>query len=208
MINLLPPQRLANLRLARSNTILRRYIELVIISVIILLAAVALAYYFLHDQQVNTRQTVELNQQKITQLEPFQKQAQQLSLTVNTIAGLMAHNVKFSEMLTQVGGVTPSGAVLTGLQFSIEDLKSPLIISAQVDTEQKAAILRNNLAGSTLFSKAEIQSITQTGASGTTSSVPNNSDTTAGAGVASTSPYKFTTVINAYFKNNTVVGKP
>ena len=207
MINLLPPQRLANLRLARQNTILRRYVELALVSAVILAGACAVAYYFLNAQQVNTRRTVELDQQKIDQLEPVQKQAEQLSLTVNTIAGLLSHNVKFSDMLTQVGSVTPSGAVLTGLQFSIENLKSPLIISAHVDTEQKAAVLRNNLAGSALFSKAEIQSITQVGSSGTTSSVPNNSDAT--PGVADTlSPYKFTTVINAYFKSDAVVGKP
>jgi hypothetical protein len=30
MINLLPPGRVLNIRLARSNTILRRYVELII----------------------------------------------------------------------------------------------------------------------------------------------------------------------------------
>ncbi len=111
-------------------------------------------------------------------------------------------------MLTQIGNITPPGAVLTGLQFSIEDLKLPLVISAQVDSEQKAAVLRNNLAGSSLFSKADIQTISQIGASGSTNSVPSNSQSSSGSTDIATGPYKYTTVINAYFKATTGVKKP
>lgn len=203
MINLLPPDRLANLRIARSNTILRRYIQLALIGSVVLVAAVVLAYYFLNTQQVNTRHTAEANQQKIAQLEPVQKQAEELSATVNTIAGLFSRNIKFSDMLTQIGGVMPPGSVLTGLQFSIEDLDSPLAISAQVDTEQKAAILRNNLAGSSLFSKAEIQTIAHINndVSVSDSTTPSPSKTPTTSVTTNKSPYNYTTVINAYLKD-------
>lgn len=199
MINLLPPSRLTNLRIARNNTVLRRYIELTVLSILVLSAAVFFAYYQLRVQQTNTQSTLDLSKQKIAKLEPVQKQAEQLSLTVNTIAGLMSHNVQFSEMLTQIGNVMPTGSVLTGLQFSIEDLKSPLVISAQVDSEQKAAILRNNLASSPLFSKADIQSISQLDDkdTGNTTAVPQ---TPTSENTSADTPYKFTTVINAYFK--------
>lgn len=207
MINLLPPQKLTNLKIARSNTIIRRYVELTLLSMVLLTVAVIAAYYFLHAQQENTKQTVAVDQTKIAQLEPVQKQAEQLSLTVNTVAGLLSHNVQFSDMLTKIGGLMPQGSVLTGLQFSIEDLKSPLIISAQVDSEQKVAILRNNIASSELFAKADIQIISQVGASGTTNSVPSNGTQTDQEVADANTIYKFTTVINAYFKDNVVVKK-
>ena len=203
MINLLPPARLTNLKIARSNTIIRRYVELTLLSMAFLAVAVIVAYYFLNAQQVDTKQTVEVDQKKIAELQPVQKQAEQLSLTVNTVAGLLSHNIKFSDMLTQIGGVMPQGSVLTGLQFSIEDLKSPLIISAQVDSEQKAAILRNNIASSPLFSKADIQTISQVGATGSTNSTPSN-DGAPTDEAKNDSIYKFTTVINAYFKDSVV----
>lgn len=207
MINLLPPNRLANIRIARSNTMLRRYIEFSLVSVLVLIVAVVAAYYLLHSQQVNTQKTVDVDAKQIQQLEPVQKQAEQLSTTVNTIAGLLSRNVKFSDMLTQIGGLMPPGSVLTGLQFSVEDLKSPLVISAQVDTQQKAAILRNNLASSNLFSKADIQTISQINAQGESSNSGNaplanpTAPPATNAVPASNSPYKFTTVINAYFKD-------
>lgn len=205
MINLLPPTRLANLKVARSNTILRRYVELTLMSIALLALATIFGYYFLNSQRTDTQKTVEVNQSKVAELQPVQKQAEQLSGTINTVTGLLAHNVKFSDMLKQIGGVMPQGSVLTGLQFSIEDLKSPLVISAQVDTEQKAAVLRNNLAASELFSRADIQSISQIGATGTTNSVPSN-DSAPGQD-SETGPYKFNTVINAYLKSSTGVSK-
>ena len=215
MINLLPPARLTNLRIARSNTILRRYIELILLSLGLFGLAVFAGYYFLHIQQSNTARTLELSRQKVKKLEPVQKQATELSATVNTIAGLFSsNNVKFSEMLTQIGGLMPDGSVLTGLQFSIEDLKSTLVVSAQVDTEQKAAILRNNLASSSLFSKVDIQTISQIQSTTSGSSTSTNSTSSSNTNSSSTtptdtaptsepiqdSPYKFTAVLNAYLK--------
>lgn len=202
MINLLPPQRVVSLKIARSNTVLRRYVELTIVSMILLFAAFGMAYYFLHAQQTNTAQTVELDKQKIEKLRPVQKQAEELSSTVNTVAGLLTNNVKFSQMLTQIAGLMPQGSVLTGLQFSIEDVKLPLAISAQVDSEQKAAILRNNIEASDLFSRADIQNISLIGEPGSTNSVPSNG--VADKPSSTQSLYTYTTVINAYLSNNEV----
>jgi Tfp pilus assembly protein PilN len=192
MINLLPAERLIAMRLARSNSIFKRYIELTLLGMAILAVVIAGSYYYLNRQRQNIRQSVSLNQAKIDELEPVQKKAEELSSTINTIAGLQSRDVKFSELLTNIGSLMPQGAVLTGLQFSLDDLKSPLVISAQIDTEQKAAVLRNNLASSELFSKAEIQTITQ-----------GDTTTAAGSPVTSSvnSAYKYSTVINAYFKD-------
>ncbi len=201
MINLLPPQRLLNMRIARNNMILRRYLELALISFVVIAGAVIGAYYLLENQQTNIKTTLEADQKKVKELEPVQKQAEDLSVTINTIAGLMSRNVVFSDMLTQIGGIMPSGSVLTGLQFSLEDLKSPLVVSAQVESEERAAVLRNNLASSPLFKSAEIKLITEI--------KKEESATTdlAGEPVVQ-SPYNYTVTINAFFKDDTGVKKP
>lgn len=160
MINLLPPKRLLNLRIARANTILRRYIELALISLMLLAAALAVSYYFLHARQQNVQATLDINQEKLKKLEPVQAEAQQLSTTINTIAGLQSRNVRFSQMLTKIGGAMPNGAVLTGLQFSLENATAPFVISAEVENEELAAVLRNNLLAIGLFNSATIKKIT------------------------------------------------
>ena len=206
MINLLPPKRLLNIRIARTNTVLKRYIILVVLGVAILGGAVAASYYFLNSQQVNIKQTL-VEQQKAQQLEPIQKQAEELSVTVNTIAALLTRNIKFSDMLTTIGGLMPNGAVLTGLQFSIEDLDAPLVISAKVENEELAAVLRNNLAGSDLFKGADIESIRIIEESKTPANTNTSEDGTATpVPPQPVSKYKYVTVINAYFKD--LKGKP
>ena len=193
MINLLPPKRLINMRIARNNTILRRYLELAFISSVVIGVAVMGAYYILNNQQQDIQKNVDINQAKVAQLAPIQKEAEELSATINTIAGLMSKNIKFSEMLTQIGGVMPSGSSLTGLQFSLEDTSSPLVVSAQVQTEERAAVLRNNLANSTLFKDATIVTITEIKQEESTASDP--------ATPVLENPYRYTVTINAFFKD-------
>lgn len=206
MINLLPPDRVLNIRLARSNTILRRYIELIIFGALVLLAAILVARYFFGIQNDNIQRTVDLNSAKIADLEPVQKQAEELSATVNTISGLLSRNVKFSNMLAQIGGIMPPGSVLTGLKFSLEDMEAPLVVSAQVDNEQKAAVLRNNLATSSLFDKAEIKNITKIEEETATTPATTATVPALTATPSPVSAYKFTTVINAYFKPGVLGG--
>lgn len=205
MINLLPPKRLLNIKIARSNTVLRRYVELILIGMVIVGAAVIAAYYFLNTQQSNVKNTLTTNQEKLSELSKVQKEAEELSATVNTISGLLSRNVKFSEMLTRIGGTMPDGAVLTGLQFSIENTNAPLTISAEVENEERAAVLRNNLLTSGLFKTVNIKSINlikQAESSNEESETETETEETPVPDVANTSDerYRYTAVLDAYLK--------
>lgn len=196
MINLLPPKRLLDMRIARSNTVLRRYIELVVFSILIIFVALAAAYYLLSRQQQSVKSTLETNQQKVAELEPVQKDAEELSATVNTISGLLSSNVKFSEMLTKIGGTMPAGTVLTGLQFSIENTNAPFVISAEVESEERAAVLRNNLLASGLFKSVDIKTISLIEEEGEAAQ-PG----TEAAPAAPARTYRYTTTIDTYLKD-------
>jgi hypothetical protein len=191
MINLLPPNDLQDIKVAKRSSVLRRYIELILVATVIIAVLVSGSYYYLKRQESNTQKTVELNNTKIEELGSVQEQAEQLSATVNTISLLLARDIKFSIILTDIGKLMPSGAVLTGLELTSADQEAPLVISAQVDTEQKAAILRNNLEASDLFERAEIKSITRIGEDSNSSGDADEKP--------SDSPYKYITVIEAYF---------
>lgn len=193
MINLLPPQKLANIRIARSNTVLRRYIELTLLSLAVIVTAFITANYYMNIQQDNVQRVIETNQKTIKELEPVQKEAVQLSNTVNTIASLLTRDVRFSSLLEQIGGIMPNGSVLTGIQYSTDDLKAPLVISAQVENEQIAAVLLNNINSSDIFASAEIQSINSV-------EEENSTTTTQDQSTPQTSQYRYTATINAYFK--------
>ena len=65
MINLLPPKRVFGIKVARNNTILRRYLELSLMAMLFLCATVLIAHYFIHQQNVNTRTAIELEEVKL-----------------------------------------------------------------------------------------------------------------------------------------------
>jgi Tfp pilus assembly protein PilN len=213
MINLIPPKRLINMRIARSNTVLRRYIELLLMSAALVVLALVVSYYFLNHRQKNVQATLDIEQKKAQQLEPVQKDAQQLSATINMIAGLQSRNVKFSQMLTTIGGAMPNGTVLTGLQFSLENVDAPFVISAEVENESLAAVLRNNLLAVGLFKTVTIKNITLLEKVEDTSQQPTQSTDTqaetteqpASQPKPPASPYRYTTTIDTYFKDMGVV---
>lgn len=196
MINLLPPKDRHAIALAKKNSILRRYIELCLVSALVLLVLLAGSYYYLKQQENNIQQTADLNKQKVAQLEPVQEEAEQLATTMSTISALLARDVSFSNMLRDIGKLMPSGSSLTGLELSSVESDAPLSISAQVENEQTVAILRNNLASSSLFEKAEIKSIVRKGEE-ETSETQKQSEKDEDE---KESRYQYTATLEAYFK--------
>ncbi len=196
MINLLPPKERQAIATAKKNSILRRYIELFLLSAAILALLVAGSYYYLKRQEKNIQQTADLNKQKLQELEPVQEEAQQLAATMETITALLARDVSFSQMLRDIGKLMPQGSSLTGLELSGVDSQAPLSISAQIENEQTAAVLRNNLAASNLFEKAEIKSIIRKGEDETTTTDKNKKED------EKNSRYQYTATLEAYFKSS------
>ena len=69
-------------------------------------------------------------------------------------------------------------------------------------------MLRNNLAASSLFEKAELKNITKIEDETSTTTPTNPSTGPSASGTTQpVSAYKFTTVINAYFKPGILGGK-
>jgi hypothetical protein len=194
MINLLPPKDRLSIEIAKRNTVLRRYLELALLSAVLLAVLVTGSYYFLKLQEKNTKKTIEINNQKLSSLSPVEDEAKQLSATVKTISALLSREINFSSMLTSIGQLVPKNAVLSGLELSSTDTNAPLSISAQVVDENTAAVLRNNLAGSYIFDKADIKSITKIGEDSPDGSSSTQQD------IKKDSPYKFIVIIDAYFK--------
>lgn len=181
-----------NLEYAKRNTVLRRYFELCTLAVVFLAALMVGSYYYLNQQRINTEAELALNKENVAELEPIQAEAEELSRTINTISAIFARDVNFSNMLTDIGTLMPTGSVLSGLELSGVDAKSPLVVSAQVDTEKKAAVLRNNLEASDLFDSAKILSISRIGTEDVAESNTEDSPT-------EDSPYSFIVNIEAYF---------
>jgi Tfp pilus assembly protein PilN len=164
MINLLPPETKENLRYARRNRMLRRWI---IVSLTCLVGgALLLAGGGLYLQQSidgTSKQIADSQRQLDAQhLDTVQKQITDMSNNLKLTVQVLSKEILFSKLLTQLGSVTPSNVVLTNL--SIQQTQGSIDITAQAANYNAATQLQANLADpkNQIFSQADIESISCT----------------------------------------------
>jgi len=159
MINLLPPEKKQDIKYGRLNIILIQYVVLAMVVTVTLLGIVVLGSNKLSSVQKDIQKEVKASELKVNDLRGYHEQAQQISNQVQTLSNLFSREVKFSELLTSIGGVMPTGSSLTQLTLS-DDRTLPLSLTADVTSEEVAAVLRKNLEESDIFEKADIVSLT------------------------------------------------
>ncbi len=159
MINLLPPQQKQAIKFGRINLILVQYIAVAVITIIALAGIIILGDNKLSNVQNQLRTEVKDGQAEVESLKGYHEEAREIASQIDTLSKLFANEVKFSELLTSIGGVMPTGSSLTQLSLN-EDRSLPINLTAQVVNEGTAAVLRKNLEESDIFSKADIVSLT------------------------------------------------
>lgn len=158
MINLLPPETRDNIAYARKNSILLKYVGIIILVIIgILFTALAGQFYINNSATSYTSQIKQSQEQlKIQKLEETQKRVESISGSMKLAVQVLSKQVLFSEMLKQIGSAIPEGAVLTGL--SINQLQGGIDITAAATDYNTATQVQLNLQdpNNKIFEKADI----------------------------------------------------
>jgi Tfp pilus assembly protein PilN len=164
MINLLPDAVKQDVRYAKLNVTVLQYTILIILISISLVAILLFGVSVVSSDEQALQENIEDKQAILTTLQPTIDEAKDLETAINTIGALFEREVSFSELLQDIGSVIPEGASLSSLSLTGNE-EEPLLITAEVSTQATAAILRENLEKSDLFSGADIQSISVAGIS-------------------------------------------
>jgi len=158
VINLLPPDVKSSIKYGAYNVNIVQY------GILLIILGVALAALLLFGVQIVRSDEASLNKaisRKQIQLEEYaddNTKARALTAKISTISKLLEGEVKFSELLQEIGRLLPTGASLMGLQLTT-DFSEPLVLAAKVNSKQTATELQQNLANSDLFIGADIQSL-------------------------------------------------
>lgn len=158
MINLLPPAVKQQNQFARWNVSLLQYTFLTVAISISLVGVLIFGVVIVSRDESSLQKAIDTKQQTLDQLQPEFNQAKLLANRVNTVKALFDKNIEFSKLLQNIGALIPDGASLTGLSLTGNDQR-PLQIQAKVKTQDLAAVLRENLEASDIFSLADIQVI-------------------------------------------------
>lgn len=163
MINLLPSDTKKARMYGRRNKRLVGY-SLSILSIGIITISVAL----FNMQYVNAdenRLKTEMAQRdaEVVTLEASQKDVEKISGQLKTIDKLYSGEVKFSVLVPKIGALLPNGVVLNALTLT-GGKASPLQLDIDMDQQNLAAVLQQNLVNSDLFEAVDISAITTKGA--------------------------------------------
>lgn len=160
MINLLPPERKQQLRFARLNARLRRYLILLIVVIVIngLIFAGSLVYLNFEQQQVTKGLAVA--QSDIAGYAAFKQQAEDTSTRLTAIKNLRAAQTRFSLLLTDLSKVMPAGDTLGGITLT-GDASKPVQITVTANSYNNALAFRDALVNSPRIAAADLENVSQ-----------------------------------------------
>ena len=166
MINLLGPEDKKQLRAARVNTILLRYYFLAIL-VIAGAGGILAGGFYIADQNKNSSK-VELSQAEndTADYTTVRQQAETFSNNLKMAKQILATEVVYSKMITDIANTIPARTILTSLYLTPETISKKMELSFKTKSYDQGIQLKTSLENSDLFSDVSITNITSKGQEG------------------------------------------
>ena len=164
MINLLPPEAKKQIRAARFNVVLRNYIVMLTITGVLLAATFAIGFWV----TINDKSLAETNkassQAAAAEYQETRKAAEDFAKNLNTAQAILATNVSFSKLITDIATNVPSGVILSNLSLggSTAAQNTPVEINAKARSYNDAVRLKDSLEASPIFENVRLTNITDT----------------------------------------------
>lgn len=154
MINLLPPSMKTQLKYAKLNRQLIKYVWVVVIVIALILAMLGVTYFLIHREIGLTQAKLADQDQAIKVYGDIENNAKGLADRLKAISDVQKNQNHFSELFKEIASLTPSDVSIESLQ--IDSDKNTATLTALSDNYTSAAGLRNQLAKSTRFSNVDI----------------------------------------------------
>ena len=162
MINLLPPQRSAQIKYGRRNASLRLWLSFTAAAIIGLIIILVAGSVYINNQSKNlNRQIADSQAQlKAQNLNQVQKDAKEISGDIKEINQVLNQELSFSGLLQSIGALMPARTVLTSLSLS-SNVKSSINLDAATVDPPAAAQIAVNISDpkQDLFSKVDIVNV-------------------------------------------------
>lgn len=174
MINLLPNDIKKDTGYARSNSILRRWIGVFLLTIVGIGVITVFGLFYI-NQSINSysseisKTTQELKDQK---LEETEKKVQDISTSLQLVVKVLSRQIMFSSLIKQVAVSIPQNAVLASLE--IPKTEGGIDISASAKDYNTATQVQVNLQDpkNKIFDKADIINISCSTSSGADKNYP------------------------------------
>lgn len=162
MINLIPQDIKKDLKFARRNTYLVRYMIGAGVGFVAVLLVLIAGYVFLQQEARSHRDSIAASEAQLKAANETAtiNRVQEISNSLKLVVDVLGQEVLFSELLRQVGAAMPSGTVLQNLSLSSE-LSGAIDLQAGAEDYTSASQVQINMQdpNNQIFDKADIVSI-------------------------------------------------
>jgi len=166
MINLLPIDKKAEIRAARTNLMLVRYIAVLVLATSFILGSMYVTYTVLGLTKSSSEKIIASNDVKAGVYSTTESQVAALSASLAQTKTLLDQEVRYSKVFVNIAQLMPSGAVFGKLDLSSASFSgAPTNAKVYAKTSAEAVTLRQNFEKSTLFSGVSFQTIVESGSS-------------------------------------------
>lgn len=164
MINLLPPDMRVELRAAKANTTLRKYLFTALAASASLLMIFGGALYINQVYYEDYKRQLADSEQKLASLQDLRQRVKVYNESLAQAKDIFGKEIRLSNLIRNLSGTLPPGAVLNTVSFNVGSLDQPLSITAQLDSFEKAAVLKRNFEDSGLFTTVVLTQVNGVGA--------------------------------------------
>lgn len=173
MINLLPDEHKQEIRAARTNVLLVRYIAILVCAGLVLGGLILSAYIALDGTKQAASEKVAENQQRASEFLNTKTQADTFRSDLSTAKAILDGSVSFSKLIYKIADAVPHNVVLDGLTLDPTTFGSSVTLTASAKTFGDATKLRDSfLKNDQIFSNVRLQSVKGSGASSSGDAYP------------------------------------
>jgi len=160
MINLMPDDAKKEIRSARANVILTRYIIVILLAFVFLVLLLAGSYVVLTQTKNSAQQLIDANGTKAEVYSTTKAQVDALSSSLSETKTLLNQEVLYSNVLVNIGQHMPEGTVLSGITLDTASFAgTPVTLKAYAKTTDAAVSLREKFQSAPIFSNVNFESV-------------------------------------------------
>lgn len=156
MINLLPPKAKKEIKAARSNRLMLRYVLLMVGAVVFLVGALFVTHWFLDGASEHARETQAENEQRAAGYTEVQAEAEQFRSQLSQTRSLLDEELRYSLALVRISNLLPSGTALEQLELTPTSFSEPTTFNVLITGESAAYQLRSSFNESEYLSDVSL----------------------------------------------------
>ncbi len=164
MINLLATNKKNEIRAARNNVLLMRYIWMLILAIVFILSVLYVSYNVLAQTKANNDILIESNDTKAGVYSTTKAQVDSLSSSLSETKTILDQEILYSKVLVKLGQQMPPGTIIDTLTLNQAAFAgTPVSVKVYAKTSNDVVTLRSQFQSSPLFSSVNFQSVVENG---------------------------------------------